>query len=348
MSPFEITLWLVAAVPTTALAAYLIARNTRKPAIKDGEFPAVRPPAGSVLVNDEHGHPNISFEKIKRDEAVENIFGKRPMRKHPALGASYTPPVRKPPVYLTPRMLERANIERRRIGKPALNNAGFKNAAASAWDTGRRQPDNSTDWLTYLILYEVFIADHQQSHCGSTGGITIDPEKPYNGQGGEFAGAGASGSWTDDPVSKSIAGGIAVGASAAYIEQQAAGRGEPARDPIADGDLPSGSAMSKFLNDPLSDPNSFKGSSDQDPKYKPGDEVGGYGNSEVRSYQNNPDYAFDEKPAARSEPMPEPAPQSRPDPVVSDSPASYSSSSDSTPSYSAPDSAPSGGGGDGS
>jgi len=195
----------------------------------------------------------------------------RPMRKSPTLAAPYVPST----IYLTPRQLERVNIERRWLGKPALNIAGIQNAVAHAWDQPRKQPDNGTDWITYLILYEVLFADHQSSHCHVPSGIAIDPEKPYNGQGGEYAGAGASGSWTNDPAATAVAVGIVASASA----------------------------------DPLSDPASFKGSSDQDPKYQPGDTVGGY--------------------AARSEPMPEPAPSyTAPSaPSVSDSSSSYSSSS---------------------
>lgn len=248
---------------------------------------------------------SMTFEKIKaeRDPSVENVFGKRPHRpvgKHPALAAPYSRPRA---IVLTPRMLERVNIERRHVGKRPLNRDGIRNAVSHAANQSR-QPDNSNDWLMYLILYENFRSDHAQSHCSGTGSVVIDPTLPGNGQGGEFGGAGASGAWTNPPAQvATVAAGIAVGASTEYLASQ--------RDP------------------------------DQDPKYKPGDEVGGYGNAEVRSYQNNPDYAFDEKPAARSEPMPEPAPQARPEPSyspdptpsapsVSDSSSSYSSSSSSS------------------
>jgi len=211
-----------------------------------------------------------TFAQIKREERSPGTFGHRrrmrPMRKSPTLAAPYVPST----IYLTPRQLERVNIERRRLGKPALNIAGIQNAVAHAWDQPRKQPDNGTDWITYLILYEVLFADHQSSHCHVSSGIAIDPEKPYNGQGGEFAGAGASGSWTNDPAATAVAVGIAVSAS----------------------------------HDPLSDPASFKGSSDYS------------------------------APSSEPAPAPDPTPSSSPSPSVSDSSSSYSSSSDSSSSYS--------------
>ena len=113
------------------------------------------------------------------------------------------PPARasaKPKIFLTPRQLERVNIQRKLRNKPPLNQAGFANAAAHAWDQPRRQPDNSSDWLMYFVMYECFFADHQSHLVAPSGGLTIDPNLPYNGQGGEFAGAGASGDWArSDP-----------------------------------------------------------------------------------------------------------------------------------------------------
>ncbi len=154
--------------------------------------------------------PNISFEKIKREEPPRT-FGKRA-----ALAAQYG---RKQPIFLSPRMIERANIERRRRGAPALNRAGVKNAIAHPWDRPDvRQPETGVQWLTYLIMYEVLADDHHQAHCSGTGGITIDPNQPYNGQGGEFAGAGASGDWTSAPVTASIATEIAVGAGVGALQ----------------------------------------------------------------------------------------------------------------------------------
>jgi len=134
---------------------------------------------------------NITFESIRREERV--------LGKHPALGAPFgkrtVPPVRKPTVTLTPRMIERANVQRRHEGRKPLTREGVKAAIATA-STDTRQPNTTNDWLTYLILYECFFADHQSHATGGVGGFTIDPNLPYNGQGGEYSGAGASGNWT--------------------------------------------------------------------------------------------------------------------------------------------------------
>lgn len=231
--------------------------------------------------------PYIAFERIKR----EPTFGKRPVGKLSELSAPYTgkPPTTKPTVFLTPSMIERVNVERRRNGKPPLNRVGVLNAIAHAWDQPRRQPDTTSNWLTYLIVYEVFISDHQQLHCSGVGGIIIDPNQPYNGQGGEFAGAGASGDWTSAPVAVvSTASAIAVGAGVAY----AAGL-----------------------------------VTDNDPKYAPGDKVGGYDNAPssinpdadavVNAYQRS-DAAFDTAPA-----KPDPTP-SAPDPSPAAAPSNDS------------------------
>ncbi len=163
--------------------------------------------------------PNISFEQIKRENHKKPPpFGNRTVGKSPALAAPYG---RKPTIPLTPRMLERVNVERRRRGAPSLNRRGVTNAIAHPWDRAEvRQPQTTSDWLTYLIMYDVFIADHQQSQCSGVGGIRIDPNLSYNGQGGELAGAGASGDWTAAPVTATIAAGIAVGASAEYLTSQ--------------------------------------------------------------------------------------------------------------------------------
>lgn len=146
----------------------------------------------------------------------------RPISKSPALSAPYgqQKPATPRTITLTPRELERVNTQRRLAGRPPLNKAGFKNAIAHAWDQPRRQPDTTNGWLTYFILYQVFLADHQQLRLGVDGYITIKPDEPYNGQGGEFAGAGASGSW-EAPAATAAA--LAVGYGA--VEPATAGDG---------------------------------------------------------------------------------------------------------------------------
>lgn len=189
---------------------------------------------------------------------------------------------RRKSIFLTPRQLERVNIQRRLGGRSPLNRAGFTNAVAHAWDQPIRQPDTSNDWLTYLILYECLFADHTSPRVGGTIGLTITPDAPYNGHGGEFAGAGASGSWTSPDAS--------TAAAAAAIDTRA---------PV----------------DPLSDPNSYKGSTDTQPG------ATGY----------NPD--------TNPNPHAEPPLPDAPSPVDTSGRESYGSgySAPDTPSYSAPD-----------
>lgn len=170
--------------------------------------------------------------------------GERVIGKHPALGMGYAAAPRKRSIFLTPRQLERVNIQRKLRNRQPLNRAGFSNAVAHAWDQPQRQPDNTGEWLLYLLYYDCLFADHTTSRVSVDTGLTITPEAPYNGHGGEFAGAGASGQWMGPDAS--------TGRVAAAIAGM----------------------------DPLSDPNSYKGSTDTQPdrdKYQPGDHVGGYG-----------------------------------------------------------------------
>jgi hypothetical protein len=145
--------------------------------------------------------PNVSFEQIKQEDRAFGD-GKPPTRQ---FGKRIAPPVKLPTIALTPRQIERVNIQRKLRGKPPLNRAGIKNAVAHAWDQPRKQPDNSGDWLVYLILYECLLSDHQGHTCAGAGGFTIDPNLPYNGAGGEFAGAGASGDWTSPDALRATA-----------------------------------------------------------------------------------------------------------------------------------------------
>lgn len=136
----------------------------------------------------------------RREPDFYDIDRLPPLRDdHPALGGG-KPPARSNPrtrhVALTPRMIERVNIQRKLRGKPPMNRAGFQNAIAHPWGrSDERRPSNDAGWLAYLIAYNVFSQDHMASTVGQAGGIMIDHDAPYNGQGGAFAGAGASGSW---------------------------------------------------------------------------------------------------------------------------------------------------------
>jgi hypothetical protein len=123
-------------------------------------------------------------------------FGKRVAARRPVLHH----------VSFSPRVLASVNRQRKLTGRPMLNRDGFQNAIAHAWDQPRRQPDTTNEWLTYFILYQCFMLDHQSRSEMPHGGITINPEQPYNGHGGEFGGAGATGTWTpaDDTMSTAL------------------------------------------------------------------------------------------------------------------------------------------------
>lgn len=150
-----------------------------------------------VQSNIKSARDNTTFEKIRREERTRT-FG-----KHAVLAAPYGKGLtKKPTISLTPRMIERVNTQRKLRGMQPLNRTGIKSAIAHPWDRHDvQQPQSSNDWLTYLILYECFISDHQSHTVGGVGGFTIDPNVPYNGQGGEYGGAGASGDWTSAPAS---------------------------------------------------------------------------------------------------------------------------------------------------
>jgi hypothetical protein len=96
---------------------------------------------------------------------------------------------------LTTRDLEHVNVQRRLQGRSPLNRNGFKTAIASA---RTNPPVDGNNWLPYLIAYELLTPDHVSSSVSGCAHISIDPGQPFNGQGGEFAGAGASGSWAED------------------------------------------------------------------------------------------------------------------------------------------------------
>lgn len=143
------------------------------------------------------------------------------------------------PCTLTTRDLEHINVRRRLQGRQPLNRNGFQTAIASA---RRDTPVDANNWLVYLIAYDMLTADHASLNVGGCSHISIDPGQPFNGQGGEFAGAGASGSW-DSPPSAVPAPGIDPYASLA----------DTARASVADfGAGSAGLAAADLGPDPLS------------------------------------------------------------------------------------------------
>lgn len=216
LTPFGILgLAMLAVLVTVALALIFTPRPRPRPKTKKPE-PDVEP----ATVGDGFHFkrkPNITFERIA---PPVRTFGKRTL-----------PPVRKPTISLTPRMVERVNTQRKLRGMSPLNRSGFKAAISTASTDTRPQPSTSSDWLTYLIMYECFFDDHRSPTVGGCGGFTVDPNVPYNGQGGEYSGAGASGNWTSAPDSvmsavadvapTDIYAGVAASVAAASVSDSA-------------------------------------------------------------------------------------------------------------------------------
>lgn len=154
-------------------------------------------------------HPalGVGYGRLLPGEAIFDKHGRR-IDRHDAFQRTKS-------IFLTARELETVNAKRRLAGKQPLNRAGFSNAVSHAWGQPRRQPDTRSDWLTYLIVYECLFADHTASRVDMNTGITITPDAPYNGHGGEFAGAGASGDWTSPGAQALGAAGVGMGVGAA-------------------------------------------------------------------------------------------------------------------------------------
>jgi hypothetical protein len=164
---------------------------------------------------------------------------------------------RKKAIYLTARELEHVNIKRRLSGKLPLNRDGFANAVAHAWDQPGRQPGTSAEWLAYLIVYECLLNEHGSYRTSVDTGLTITPAAPYNGHGGEFAGAGASGDWTSPGAQALAAAGVGMGVGAA-LDRDLPSNVEPAT-----------AGNGYHFTDPLSNPDSYKGSTDNSPGLNP-------------------------------------------------------------------------------
>lgn len=186
MTPYGILGLALLSVVVTVILALVFPRRQYK-------YKPIIQSASDIPVEHRYGsRSNMSFEKIRAEQPVRT-FGKRPV-----------PPLNS--ITLTARQLEHVNIQRKLRNRPPLNRAGFNNAVAHAWDQPRRQPDTSVNWLTYLILYEAFFDDHKTSRVACDASIAIRPDQPFNGQGGEYAGAGASGDWTSPPSALAAAG----------------------------------------------------------------------------------------------------------------------------------------------
>ena len=299
MSPFTLTALLLLAVITTAVVPYIIGklalnrkvaenyllknRGLFDYAADDPEAPWNRIRESGLSIGDSPESPELraAREKFRPETEAVDIYKKLAAEVYepavraqatkdartngwraPDYGESYPPSFgkRKPAVFLSPRQLERVNVSRRAAGRTWLNMAGFANAVACAWGGHKpmlvQQPKDAAEWLAYLIVYQCFTIHHVSDWADVGTGLTITPDMPYNGQESEVPGAGASGEWQDPDVPTATAA-AAIAAGEAILTG-----GDPLRDGPTTWHDPVG-ALGPV--DPLSDPESFKGSSDHDP-----------------------------------------------------------------------------------
>lgn len=163
------------------------------------------------------------------------------LREHPPKETGSHPrPLREraATITLTPRHLEHINILRRRDNKPLLNAVGSRTAIArQATAAEPRTVTTTNDWVAYLIAYAVLSSEHQQSRVACEHSIAISPDAPFNGQGGRFAGAGATSSFdappaaTDDEAGKIATRGLAYGSAGGLAAALAATEPQPTPEP---------------------------------------------------------------------------------------------------------------------
>lgn len=145
--------------------------------------------AAADAINASYG---VSSSELERPFEI----ARKNVEKHPPVEAPFHPrpfsdPTIKGSLLLTRRDLEHINIQRRLKGRPPMNMYGFQRAVAN-----KSLEDNSSSaWFTYLILYETMGLSDTSSRTSVDANLRIDPACPYNGQGGAFAGAGATGDW---------------------------------------------------------------------------------------------------------------------------------------------------------
>ena len=212
MTPYALTAWCIIAAIFAAVVPYIIGKL------------ALARKKDRLATSCEFGHFDAQIEevrKIAKNPILAAPYGETgyPAKAKPAFGKrGVVVHDRKKSIFLTARQLEEVNVKRKLRGALPLNRTGLANAISHPWDRNNVQtPKTSDDWLAYLIMYEC-LWDH--SHTSPTTavetGVTITPDAPYNGHGGEFPGAGASGDWTSAgaqalaaaPLSMGVAGAV--------------------------------------------------------------------------------------------------------------------------------------------
>jgi hypothetical protein len=232
MTPFEI---FVLSMTMAALATFFCWPRSKSSGI---DHPTPLDPAGFEKMRERFRDGGIVAYWLRN---APPVFGKR-----------------KPSIFLTPRQLERVNIQRKLQGRTPLNRWGFTNAAAHAARVARRtgtnQPTTVSDWLTYLLLYETKFADHSSGRVYVDTGLTITPEAPFNGHGGDFLGAGSAGAWKSPDATTVAAAKAILSDPTRAVEPAITGNGYHFTGPDK--------TLYATIADPLSDRISYKGSTD--------------------------------------------------------------------------------------
>jgi hypothetical protein len=251
VGPYEVCGLCAVAVVVTVILAFVMAPRRKQGGVVDSDLRLWGPDLPG-----EHRYraerPNISFEKIKREydpptaaNAYHTAKGPTPFGKRTTEAArklttdlSFVPPTVHPTITLSPRQIERINIQRKLRNRPPFNRKGLANAVAHPWDRyDVRQPQNANDWISYLIAYQIIFPDHQANTVSGCQGINIDPNLPYNGHGGEYAGAGVAGQWGDTET-RALAAAIDHGIG--YVGEPAPGGAYNTQEPAVVIDRPDG------------------------------------------------------------------------------------------------------------
>lgn len=94
---------------------------------------------------------------------------------------------------ITPRVMEKANIQRKLMGRPPMSREGFLAAVDNCPVFNR----DSRDWLTWFIMYEAEPEHRQARVAVDTGYITVPV-------GGASFGAGTPGAWDGTRLTRTV------------------------------------------------------------------------------------------------------------------------------------------------
>jgi hypothetical protein len=260
MTPYTIIAWCIIAAIVAAVLPYIIGKRALRKKSRlaaSGHLDVYESPALRAARERFREGGTITPRATAFSEAISAPYSGHGFRGAAKRAIAARTAARKKAIYLTARELEHVNIKRRLSGRLPLNRDGFANAVAHAWDQPERQPGTPAEWLAYLIVYECLLNEHGSYRTSVDTGLTITPAAPYNGHGGEFAGAGASGDWTSPGAQALAAAGVGTGVGAA-LDRDLPTNVEPAT-----------AGNGYHFTDPLSNPDSYKGSTDNSPGLNP-------------------------------------------------------------------------------